>query len=202
MVFNKVQERLSRLWPPAERARIAGQSQNTTSTTNPHPRSNRPFASTFPIGVSQLAVPSNLYQSLAPREVRLLRMLPPRDSRDAREPIRCVLETASIDDMPHYSALSYEWGRPDAEAYPGSIYVNQCRMNLKVNLAAALMRLWDISLGDSSVQIQPRIPPLFWIDAICINQGDVAERSQQVRLMRDIYHNAFSVFCLAWRFYG
>jgi hypothetical protein len=98
--------------------------------------------------------------------------------------------------MPHHSALSYEWGRPDAEAYAGSIYVNQCRMNLKVNLAAALMRLWDVSLGNSSIQMQPRIPPLFWIDAICINQGDVAERSQQVRLMGDIYCNAFSVF--AW----
>ena len=30
----------------------------------------------------------------------------------------------------------------------------------------------------------------FWIDAICINQADLDERSQQVAIMRDIYASA------------
>jgi hypothetical protein len=29
-----------------------------------------------------------------------------------------------------------------------------------------------------------------WIDALCINQADFAERSEQVKLMRSIYANA------------
>ena len=37
---------------------------------------------------------------------------------------------------------------------------------------------------------------LIWIDAICINAQDLAERSSQVRLMRRMYGNATQV--LVW----
>jgi len=37
---------------------------------------------------------------------------------------------------------------------------------------------------------------ILWVDAICINQDDPTERSQQVTLMRDIYRNASNI--LAW----
>jgi heterokaryon incompatibility protein (HET) len=37
---------------------------------------------------------------------------------------------------------------------------------------------------------------LFWVDAICINQEDSRERSQQVKLMAAIYRSALSV--CAW----
>jgi hypothetical protein len=33
----------------------------------------------------------------------------------------------------------------------------------------------------------------FWIDAVCINQEDINERGQQVRLMRDIYKQVSGV---------
>jgi hypothetical protein len=33
----------------------------------------------------------------------------------------------------------------------------------------------------------------FWVDAVCINQEDINERGQQVRLMRDIYKQASRV---------
>ncbi|KAI1461666.1 heterokaryon incompatibility protein-domain-containing protein [Annulohypoxylon moriforme] len=36
-------------------------------------------------------------------------------------------------------------------------------------------------------------PLLFWIDAICINQGDIKERTEQVKLMRRIYTTASMV---------
>jgi hypothetical protein len=36
---------------------------------------------------------------------------------------------------------------------------------------------------------------LLWADALCINQGDNEERSQQVRNMRQIYSRAAEVFC-------
>jgi Heterokaryon incompatibility protein (HET) len=56
------------------------------------------------------------------------------------------------------------------------------KIQITVNLDAALRRL---RLPD-----QPR---LLWVDAICINQGDIIERSRQVRIMRDIYANAKTV---------
>jgi hypothetical protein len=42
---------------------------------------------------------------------------------------------------------------------------------------------------------QPVGPPqqkMIWIDALCINQGDLSERDQQVRLMAEIYVRAAS----------
>ncbi|TVY80444.1 Heterokaryon incompatibility protein 6 OR allele [Lachnellula suecica] len=36
-------------------------------------------------------------------------------------------------------------------------------------------------------------PRVLWVDAICINQGDMAERSRQVRIMQRIYANAIQV---------
>ena len=35
-----------------------------------------------------------------------------------------------------------------------------------------------------------------WVDAICINQGDLDERARQVRRMREIYGSAWAV--IAW----
>ncbi|KAI4867594.1 heterokaryon incompatibility protein-domain-containing protein [Hypoxylon rubiginosum] len=35
---------------------------------------------------------------------------------------------------------------------------------------------------------------LLWVDALCINQGDLSERSQQIQLMGDIYGKAEGVF--------
>jgi hypothetical protein len=34
---------------------------------------------------------------------------------------------------------------------------------------------------------------LLWIDALCINQDDVNERTQQVRMMGDVYSSAEQV---------
>ena len=37
---------------------------------------------------------------------------------------------------------------------------------------------------------------MFWVDAICINQADIDERSAQVKIMKIIYESADTVF--AW----
>ena len=53
--------------------------------------------------------------------------------------------------------------------------------------------------------------PFLWIDSICINQNDVAEKTSQVRIMRDIYSRASRVIVwlghapdadVAWYFFG
>ncbi|KFY27059.1 hypothetical protein V491_01057 [Pseudogymnoascus sp. VKM F-3775] len=81
-----------------------------------------------------------------------------------------------------YEALSYTWGSPDDTV---DIWVGESRDTLKItrNLAVALHRFAAES-ADKRV---------FWIDAICINQEDLDERSQQVRLMTQVYTNASRV---------
>ncbi len=53
------------------------------------------------------------------------------------------------------------------------------------NLAAALRQL-------RGTEVSP-VRSLWWIDALCINQADVAERNAQVALMRRIYASATRV---------
>ncbi|KAK6194031.1 hypothetical protein LQW54_011833 [Pestalotiopsis sp. IQ-011] len=84
-----------------------------------------------------------------------------------------------------YEALSYTWGNQEDKV---DIWVGECRDTLKItrNLDVALRRFAAESCKDR----------VFWIDAVCIDQGDLEERSQQVRLMTQIYTNASRV--VAW----
>ncbi|KAK0755093.1 hypothetical protein B0T18DRAFT_400674 [Schizothecium vesticola] len=89
-------------------------------------------------------------------------------------------------ETPAYEALSYTWG--EAKVTYG-IYLHSYdsepgkqALDLTENCAFALRRL--------------RLPDkerLLWVDAICINQADVAERSAQVRIMHRIYKTASRV---------
>ena len=62
------------------------------------------------------------------------------------------------------------------------ILCNGKQFEIEENLFRAIIRLWD-GLTDGP----------FWIDAICINQEDLAERSAQVQIMGDIYAKAIGV---------
>jgi len=55
-------------------------------------------------------------------------------------------------------------------------------MRISENLHAALQRIRDVQQ-----------PVEIWVDSICINQKDLAERSSQVGLMRDIYEGSEEV---------
>ena len=142
--------------------------------------------------------------------IRMLQLFPGEPS----DPIQVKLCHRPLSDLPKCEALSYEWGsstrdvdilcegkilkvtpnllaalhrlryaetKPDAR-HPSSI---------TPNFVAAFQRL-HFTRSDSSA----RRPRLLWIDAVCINQDDPAERSQQVRLMADIYRTAGRV--LVW----
>lgn len=75
-----------------------------------------------------------------------------------------------------YEALSYVWGEAS------TIHVIQCsgmKIQITSNLEGALRQLRYAN--------RPRV---LWVDAICINQDDKAERSSQVRMMQEIYASA------------
>ncbi|KAI4163994.1 MAG: hypothetical protein LQ342_002491 [Letrouitia transgressa] len=113
------------------------------------------------------------------REIRLLHVSPRQKNREL---IQCHLSAASLDDRPVYEALSYAWGDPRARK---SIELCGRPFRVRKNLWTALKA---IHLSDTSRTI--------WIDAICINQDDKEERSQQVKLMREVYRGAEKV--IAW----
>jgi hypothetical protein len=75
------------------------------------------------------------------------------------------------------------WGDPSIQNH---IRVNGQDFAVTVNLHSALLRLRD------SFEIKKRGLKV-WVDAICINQNDLAERAREVGKMGRIYSDALSV---------
>ncbi|KAG7411841.1 heterokaryon incompatibility protein-domain-containing protein [Fusarium sp. MPI-SDFR-AT-0072] len=100
---------------------------------------------------------------------------------------------AAEDDLPwrhewgDFIALSYVWGYPKRKEGepPHLITVDGVAFEVGPNLYFALTQL------SRSMRIRQGFK--VWIDAICINQADLDERSQQVTRMRDIYQSAWQV---------
>lgn len=107
------------------------------------------------------------------REIRLLHMKP---SFILNEQPQCFLETVSLDDSPHFEALSYVWGNPNLTR---PIRLENREWYATVNLEAGLRYLRG-----------PSQDIVIWVDALCIDQSSVDERNSQVLLMKTIYSNA------------
>jgi Heterokaryon incompatibility protein (HET) len=80
-----------------------------------------------------------------------------------------------------YESVSYSWGD---RLHTKNIHLNGHPFAVTANLESALRHLRHEHPG--------RLRRL-WVDAICINQGDNQERSQQVRQMYHIYNQAEQV---------
>ena len=117
------------------------------------------------------------------QQIRLLELIPgsPCDQ------IRCNLRYEDLNltssSLITYDALSYCWGK---------------KTNKKPIVVDDSARLWVTTNLHSALYHIRRTegPRLLWVDAICINQEDTAEKNQQVALMRQIYSAAQSV--LIW----
>lgn len=123
------------------------------------------------------------YQYLRMNEASSIRLLTLRPGLP-QDHIRVTLTEVDMDDkhdpsFPLYECLSYTWGST-AERSP--IYVDNKVVTVTKNLAEALVYLRHYE-----------IPRVMWIDALCINQGDMRERSLQVARMSDIYSRATRV---------
>jgi hypothetical protein len=87
--------------------------------------------------------------------------------------------------MPKYQALSYTWGSPETTK---TIAVNGALVEVQQNLHDALFNLFELPEWGGEVWL--------WVDAICIDQQNLQERTSQVRLMDFIYTRAQRV--LIW----
>jgi hypothetical protein len=118
-------------------------------------------------------------------QIRVLAILPCLH-HSAR--IRCELHHVDLDDLDEapfdfYEALSYTWGESEASE---SIKLNGRTFYIRPNLGDAIRRLRVRGVG-------PSYRRFLWVDAICINQEDLAERRSQVLKMRRIYESAEQV---------
>ncbi|GAB1314452.1 Heterokaryon incompatibility protein 6, OR allele [Madurella fahalii] len=87
--------------------------------------------------------------------------------------------------LPCYEALSYVWGKPDKSHHVIVVDENArspTQLQITTNLYLALMHL----------RVSDRTRTL-WVDAVCINQEDLTERSEQVQRMAAIYAQAYRV---------
>ncbi|KAK4233654.1 HET-domain-containing protein [Achaetomium macrosporum] len=88
-----------------------------------------------------------------------------------------------------YDALSYCWGKPGGTEV---VTINGEEFPVMQSLAGALRQFR--ALQDDQQKLASMAGRKLWVDAVCISQGDNAEKSHQVALMRDIYANARRVF--------
>ncbi|PQE17564.1 heterokaryon incompatibility protein [Rutstroemia sp. NJR-2017a BBW] len=130
-------------------------------------------------------LPPLQYSPLADKEIRILTILPGQHPT----PISISLEHATLSPNAAYTALSYTWGDPTAPQHPITVYPttdlsHQHPQLLPITLTCfrALHRLRH-----------PSSPRRFWIDAICINQSSLSERSSQVQQMGLVYKYADAV---------
>ncbi|ETS85094.1 hypothetical protein PFICI_03119 [Pestalotiopsis fici W106-1] len=129
-----------------------------------------------------------MYGSLQEKQIRLLSV-----TEDESAPHGIVLDLSEVDlEDAKYTALSYTWGRPepldmDPAFDEDKIYQLRCGggfLFVRQNLFDFLQQ--TRTLGHPV--------PLLWIDALCINQVDLDERSKQVLLMSKIYASAQHVW--------
>lgn len=130
-------------------------------------------------------------------EIRLLRLPLHMDDvlgRKMTTPLHGTLETYSLPDsklslvrrfsnvrkLPVFDALSYVWGE---NTRTHEIMIENKRLPITANLYGALRDFLKDAVWELHI----------WADAICINQEDLAERSSQILLMREIYHCAAEV---------
>ena len=119
------------------------------------------------------------------REVRVLVLCEGHDD----SLVECSMEIISLDNgAAYFNALSYVWGDTNDTS---TIIVNQLPITIPKSLAKCLQSLRHCTA--SHAQLLGQTPLTIWADAVCINQQDLLERSQQVQIMGDIYSSARNV---------
>jgi hypothetical protein len=132
--------------------------------------------------------------------LRLVHVLPAKGQNDSV--IECHLKTV-VENTRSYMALSYAWGSPMDMR---EISLNGKPFLVRKNLFEFLnwYRSPDRLIASSQASMTHWVLPGLhwstlaasggiWIDAVCINQGDVRENNRQVQLMGNIYQNALAV---------
>ncbi|KAH4169655.1 hypothetical protein HBI70_136960 [Parastagonospora nodorum] len=148
-----------------------------------------------------------------PTCIRLLEIAPFAE----KNVIRCSLRTFELQHSPNFRALSYTWGESqvkipqllkDASHFGGqrrtrraveeveigplrkhSIICDGQLIKVTTNLRDAFRMLTNTI----NIAHTPKTPSFYWIDALCVDQSNVAERNNQVKRMGDVFKKADGV---------
>lgn len=147
---------------------MAEQGSVSTPGSGPQPTPNHPSV-------------TPRYEDLSPEAIRLLILLP---SHDRQSDIEIRLCPVKLQDAPDYEAISYTWATEAGDvALSGSVFLpGGAEIKVTRNCEHMLRRLRRTDADR-----------VMWVDAICINQADAAERTRQVAMMGDIYTAATKV---------
>lgn len=121
-----------------------------------------------------------IFEPLQGGQIRLISLKPGA----FHDPLHCTVAVVPLGcGSTDYECLSYAWG--SASGPIQGITVDGKHFSIADVLDSALRHLR-----------RPDEMRILWIDAVCINQADVAERNAQVAMMQDIYRGAKMV--VAW----
>ena len=125
------------------------------------------------------------YDDLEPNGIRLLQVLPGKPT----DILSCRVLPASLKNPPEFNTLSYTWdsfseGEKKEAIGTEKIYLNNRSYLITPNLLSALQ-----------FYRENYIAPL-WVDFLCINHFNPAERGKQVLFMRQIFSSGSRV--LVW----
>lgn len=149
------------------------------------------------------------YHSMA-GEADQIRLVTINASHEQNGYINCDFERVRFKQLVGYrtyEAVSYAWGDP---SLVHQVFCEECTSHIRAtqSLMQILERLAEESRaakesrvfsGNSIYSVDRR---QFWIDGLCINQLDAAERGEQVQMMANIYRRAKRVHIFLGAFEG
>ncbi|KAI2464831.1 heterokaryon incompatibility protein-domain-containing protein [Annulohypoxylon bovei var. microspora] len=137
-------------------------------------------------GVDKLNIYKPLQESR--RQTRVLSLCPGR----FEDPLLCSITTISLDDPSHgeYEALSYCWGDVRTEE---TIQLRESLENPAHGLTRGIAITANLYEALKHMRPESGPPRNLWADAVCIDQANFGEWSQQVALMPSIYAGAVRV---------
>ncbi|KAI2626654.1 heterokaryon incompatibility protein-domain-containing protein [Hypoxylon sp. NC1633] len=122
-----------------------------------------------------------LYTYLEPRWLRLIKVHAGEyDDTVICDMITCCLDSTS---RPKYLALSYTWG---SELPIFEVLINGERVPVRSNLFDALRQIRAVQGQHQAISSEG----YWWIDSICIDQEENAEKGPQVAMMGDIFEKS------------
>lgn len=137
-----------------------------------------------PFSMSDQTEPgSYTYRPLETSKTIRVLALQPMTADSGEKELRATLLHVSLEDYEHpdaprisYEAISYAWGK---SAATNRLFMDDGVLMIRDNLYAAL----------KSFRFKNQVRHV-WADAVCINQDDLVERSQQVSIMHEVYYQA------------
>lgn len=127
---------------------------------------------------------------LAPNEIRLFQLSSHLDPSTGTTTIHLRLQHFPLHYCPPFHATSYVWGSPPPPSPTGSAPTVLVNDRHPLPILPNALAFFRAMLTPRCRDAFPPSTTWWWMDCVCINQADAAERAAQVQLMSAIYRGA------------